>query len=870
MVRFRYQLSGPLSRTRSLITPLCAALFFASGAAALTYEHLYQKLLGRALGASSAGTAAVLVAYMGGLGLGSLAAARWAARTRRPFRAYALVELGAALCALAVPPALAALTRALVEGTSSEAGSAAPVRFLLATLVAAPPAFLGGLTLPLGARMVGADGAAGPIIARRAALLYGANTLGAALGVLTSTYALVPGLGVGGTLRAAAAVNVALALTALLGERLASVATPTALLAEGAPAPAIDHATDSVAVSPPRAAAGALLSGFIGLALEVVWFRLLAVVIGASVFAFGLMLFAFLVGSGVGAALAARGRLGRAGPRALVLLHLAAAAAILAGVPLWDRAPLLFIAVGRLAPGFVLAETTRLAAALALLVPPTLLLGAALPLLFRLARSRGAVASAVGRLYALDTVGAVAGALVATYLLLPRLQSRAALVGLALATAATALLYARRARGLVATGAAVGALTVAAALLPPWDTTRLNSGANAYFAPGFTDIERTLYAAEDPATGLVTVVEKAGTKTLLQNGKFEGNDSFEVRDQYLFSILPLLFVERHETALNIGVGTGATLRAICAFPFRHIEAVDLSARVVDAAERFFPSVNGGALHDPRVRVRVEDGRHHLLATTRRYDLVSIELSSIWLSGTGELYNREFYRLVRERLATGGVLQQWLQLHHITRRDLATVLETVRAELPHVTLWVSGHQGVIVASAAERPLTVDGPTVARWSTTSPERGALLAASGLIHPFAALGHLYLGERDVARLIADVAVEEGVAPEALRSTDDRPVLEYSTPRGNLLPRAYAENLALLERYAMVDLGELLRAPPPLAALAAAYACRERGFLDEARAQLAAAGALADGPEHAALRAALAPSLPGGTGGTRSGGAP
>lgn len=844
-----------MSRTRSLITPLCAALFFASGAAALAYEHLYQKLLGRALGASSAGTAAVLVAYMGGLGLGSLAASRWAARTRQPFRAYALVELGGALGALLVPPALAALTRALVEG-SSEAGTPAAIRFLLATLVAAPPAFLGGLTLPLGARMVGADGAAAAIVARRAALLYGANTLGAALGVLTSTYALVPGLGVSGTLHAAAAVNVALALTALLTERLsgahAGVAVPVA------EAPVATDAPDApdAALSARRAALGALASGFIGLALEVVWFRLLAVVIGASVFAFGLMLFAFLVGSGAGASLAARGRLGRAGPRALVLLHLAAAATILAGVPLWDRAPLLFIAVGRLAPGFVLAESTRLCAALVLLVPPTLLLGAALPLLFRLARTRGAVASAVGRLYALDTVGAVAGALVATYVLLPRLQSRAALVGLALATAAAALLYARRPRGLALTGAAVGALTVAAALLPWWDTTRLNSGANAYFAPGFTDIERTLYAAEDPATGLVTVVEKAGTKTLLQNGKFEGNDSFEVRDQYLFSLLPLLFVERHEAALNIGIGTGATLRAILAFPFRHVEAVDLSARVVEAARRFFPTVNGGALDDARARVRVEDGRHHLLATTRRYDLVSIELSSIWLSGTGELYNREFYRLVRERLAPGGVLQQWLQLHHITRRDLATVLETVRAELPHVTLWVSGHQGVIVAS--ERPLTIDGPTVAGWSTASPERGALLAASGLIHPFAALGHLYLGERDAARLIADVASDEGVAAEALLSTDDRPLLEYSTPRGNLLPRAYADNLALLGRYAMVDLGEVLRAPPPLAAIAAAYACRERGFLDEARVQAKAAGPLAEAPEHAALRAALADPRP------------
>jgi spermidine synthase len=560
------------------------------------------------------------------------------------------------------------------------------------------------------------------------------------------------------------------------------------------------------------------------------------------------MLFAFLVGTGLGGAWSARGRLGRAGPGALAALQLAAAAVILLTLPVWDRVPSAFVVLGRLDPGFALTEAVRLACALALLLPPTILLGAAFPLLFRLGwRGAGAAPRRVAQVYALDTLGAVAGALGATFILLPLAGARGALVALALAAGALALVYAASlpSRARRAAWLAAAALPLAALAMPRWDFARLASGANAYLQEGFRDYDRLLFAEEDAATGLVTVVEKAGTRTLLTNGKFEGNDSFEVRDQYLFSLLPLLFVHRHDAALNIGVGTGATLRVIAAFPFRHIEAVDLSRSVLRAARNFFARLSAGALDDPRVELLVEDGRNRLLASTRRYDLISIELSSIWMSGTGELYNREFYQLARARLADGGVLQQWLQLHHISRRDLATVIATMRAEFPHVSLWVSGHQGVLIASAA--PLTAEPAALA-----ALDGNAVVRDSGLIHPLSAFGHLYLDTDDVDRLIADVAAAEGVRAGELVSSDEHPRLEYSTPRGNLLPRAYVENLALVRRYAMTRLGPLVPgADAAFGELLSAYAAHERGWDDLAREHARRAGAALDG--HAGLRRAL-----------------
>jgi spermidine synthase len=839
---------------------LCV-LFFASGACALVYEHLYQKLLGRTLGTSAAGTAAVLAAYMGGLGAGALLGARLARRTSRLWLAYAFVEAAAAAAALLVPHLLGGVTSLYVALAAGRAGTTLVItRFIIAALVTVFPAVVAGMTFPLGARILegepessrpspSPDGARkGEQTGRRLAALYAWNTLGAALGVLVSTYVLVPTLGTTRTLLAAAGTNLLIAGLSATLSQLDHHRKP-----EPEPEPEPEPSPSPV-LPVPITLLGAFLSGLLGLALEVVWFRLLAVVIGASVFAFGLMLFSFLVGTGIGGALSSRGRLGRSGPGALVFLQLLATLTILVTLPLWDHIPTVFVVAGRLQPSFELGELIRLACALALLLPPTIILGAAFPLLFRLGR-HGDAAGRVARLYAVDTLGAVAGALGASFLLLPLLGARGSLVLLALISALLAAIYVRparlapRARTLAMVAVAVAPFFALA--MPRWDFARLNSGANAYFAEGFRDYDQLLYAREDAATGLVTVVEKSGTRTLLTNGKFEGNDSFEVRDNYLFSLLPLLFVHHFGDAMNIGVGTGATLRVMAAFPFRHLEAVDLSSAVLHAARTWFGKVNGGSLADPRVEVIVEDGRNRLLSTRRRYDLISIELSSIWIGGTGELYNREFYRLARDRLADGGVLQQWLQIHHISRRDLVTVIATMRSVFPHVTFWVSGHQGVVIASP--KPLAADPASLARLPAE------LVSGSGLLAPLSALGHLYLGTADVDRLVADTAAALALPAAELVSSDDHPRLEYSTPRGNMLPRAFADNMALIRRYAMTRLQDVLPGVSgPSLDVAHAYAAWERGFEAEARAHAARAGEALAGPEHAALRDALARKAP------------
>jgi spermidine synthase len=381
---------------------------------------------------------------------------------------------------------------------------------------------------------------------------------------------------------------------------------------------------------------------------------------------------------------------------------------------------------------------------------------------------------------------------------------------------------------------------------------RMLSGANVYFGQGFGGYERLRFFEEDRAGGMVAVVEQAGQRTLLSNAKFEGNDGFEVPDQQMFALLPLLFVKHYGRAVNIGVGTGNTLATLAAFPFETVEAVDLSAAVLDAARLEFPHINEDVFEDPRVSVHVEDGRTFLETSDRLYDVVSMQLSSIWIGGTAELYNAEFYEVVKRRLTPGGVLQQWVQLHHIDPLDVARIMGTLRSVFPHVTLWVAGYQGVLVASM--EPLRADAQALDRWAG-DPKVGPLVKTSGLLHPFAAFGHLYLDEAGVDSFLAEAAVRAGVAPDRLISRDDHPVLEYSTPRGNLLKDALGDNMERLRGHATASPlrhVENLTDDAERRALLA-YAAHARGFTSLARRVAGPVlDQLAAGP-HAALAAAL-----------------
>jgi spermidine synthase len=747
--------------------------FFLSGATALLYQVAFGKELGTIFGATAHAVSAVLAAFMGGLALGSYLGGRFADRIARPFRAYGVAEVAVGLVCAVTPWLFDAIEPAYVAAVRSAPDSlplVSAVRALLAGAVVIVPTLAMGMTLPWLARVVRAGADAGGA-GRRLTRLYAVNTAGGAVGSLASAYFALPTLGVTGTMRAAAIVNLAIGVTAI------AAGGPRVVAAQIPPGRA----------SAPREivpAVVAFASGVLVFSSEVVDTHLLAVVVGNSAYAFGLMLAVFLACLGLGAALADRVRR-RLGVHALAASLTATAAVSLVTLPLWGEISRVFVAVAPWAESWAARELVRALVAVVLLAPATTLMGLTFPLLLRRVAARPDVARQVGRLAALNTLGSIAGALAAGYFLLPRLGSEGMLRAIAVAFAAIAAMAGLGAsrRWLAAPAAAV----LIAVIVPSWSIERLTSGANVYFAAGPAP-EAVELVREDVHGGFTTVVRHGGVRTLLTNGKFQGDDGGELTAQRSFAHFPALFVSRYRRALVIGLGTGTTLGTVAAYPFERIDVVEISPAIVEAAREFYGVAGRHALDDPRVTLTVTDGRNFLLLAQERFDLVTIELSSVWFAGAASLYSRELYEIAAARLSEGGVIQQWLQLHHIRREEVAAVLRTIRSVFPHLALFVAGNQGIIVASPA--PLSASRSDLAALSAR-PEVVETLGEARSLE--ALLDHLMISGPELDRFL-----EETSGPPVI-STDDNLYLEYQTPKGNVMDyhASLARTIGLLSQY-------------------------------------------------------------------------
>ncbi len=778
---------------------LVATLFLVSGATGLLYEVAFSKLLAYIFGATAYAVSTVLAAFMGGLAGGAHFGGKNAARVARPLMVYGALEVLIGLVCAASPGAFTLLTSAYVALAHALPGSLATVtaaRAALTALVVVIPTVAMGATLPLLSRVIARrvavpDAESGT----RLATLYAINTAGGAFGALASAYAILPLLGVRGTMRAAALANIAIGLVAFFAGRGAAMAdgatssAPTRRSAETEPT--VEPLDDERLLLTLAAT-----SGFLVFAAEVVQTHLLALLIGNSAYAFGLMLAVFLVCLSIGAARTpAFAR--RHGPAALSRGLAFAAIALAATLPLWDQLPRFFLFAGKYVSSWGGREICRATAALVILVLPTLWMGSTFPLLLERIASRADVASRVGRLTVANTLGTIAGSILTGYLLLPALGSQSALAAVA-AAFAVASLAAARGRGVPAEERKRALITAVAAfalagLLPTWDMARLTSGANVYFTVG-PPPDSIDFVREDVHGGVTTVVHRGPVTTMYTNGKFQGDNGLEMNAQRRFAHFPSLFVDRFDRALVIGLGTGTTVGTLAAYPWQRIDVAEISPAIVEASRRYFADQSFHALDDPRVRLDLNDGRNVLLVANDPYDLVTIELTSVWFAGAASLYSHEFYELVRQRLAPGGLLQQWVQLHHIRRRELATIVRTLRGVFPHVALFVGGAQGILVAGSS--PLVA---SKARLHALE-ERPALRATLDGKHFEDLFGELVASGPELDRFVAESA--EGDEPQPI-STDDNLYLEYATPKGNVLNYDASLNatLALLDRYRMKD---------------------------------------------------------------------
>lgn len=773
---------------------LLLACFFLSGFAALLYQTAWTRELSFVFGTSDLAVAAVLGAYMGGLALGAAAAARLANRVRRPVLVYGVLELAIALCALAVPLAirgLNALYIALLGGGDDlgASGSSAALAFQLASAFAVllPPTALMGATLPLLARhAVHRDDE----IAPRIGFLYAINTTGAIAGTLCAAFWLMPELGLRGAVWVGAAMNALVFVLAALLARQAPLAEPDAQ-PEGAPRPA---AAEGASWILPAVA----LSGVVSFSYEVLWTRLLGQLLGASIHAFATMLASFLLGIALGSAIAAPLAGSRQRARsAFALAQLGIAITAYFAFSLADRLPDLAEAVGA-GPDAALPSVL---VAMASLLPVTLCIGATFPFAVRvLARDPDDAASATARIYAWNTVGAIIGSIAAGFFLLPKLGFTGTLTFGVMASLALALLAALSAAPRRTVIAGVAAACVLAVLVapvePPW---KLLSNSPLTGRTHQGDITRHAVGR----TTTVMVYDQKGRYRLTTDGlpesRIDGHGIVpEINVAQWMGALPALLRPGTRDLLVIGLGGAVTLELL---PERYdqVDVIELEPEVLESNQAIASLRANDPLSDPRIEVHLGDARGTLQLASREFGGIVSQPSHPWTAGASHLYTREFFSLVRSRLAPDGVFVQWIGIRFLDEALLRSVLAALLEAFPHVELFLPRPYGLLFV-ASEQPIDVPG-AAREVLANSPEDAARL---GLLLPEQMMAAWALDERGVR------ALAEGAPP----NTDDHNLLAARSSRlgdGRFEPDTLRSVLAAhdpLERLESADRAAVVRA--------------------------------------------------------------
>ncbi len=758
----------PRSARRTL-----AALFVSTGATALIAEQAYEKLLETLLGTSTHAAASVLTIYFAGLTLGAWSYRWWRRSSLRPLRIYAVLECAVGLWALVLYFAFEHLINAFVPllrlGTGSFAGLTA-LRLLVASIWILPPTLFMGATFP--AIVDALHDQLGSTRRDDISFFYALNLLGATAAAAAGPYVVFARAGVDGALLLTT-LDVVVGLAAWnLGRTAPEMVSNdvSRASAHDEPAARVSHRLLLIG--------SAAVCGFLFFALEVVWTHLIAAVCGNTIYAFASMLTAVLAGLFIGGAIASRILPSRddvpaAAPATMLALG---GLAVAIQQMVWPHVPHTFTLFGSRVTGFAGAELLRAAVAAVVLMPPSAILGSVFPMLFRLrefpAAEQGRTASTMT---AANTIGCCAGALLTAFVAIPSIGSEAVLLIIAMvySIAGAAILFATASGRQRAVGfGAVAIALLVSGLAPQWDRLRLTSGEHVYFEPMFVSSSTKLFFFhEDSAGGITTVVSSPkGTRVLLTNGKFQGSDGGELAAQIGFAAVPTLFTSRFDDALVVGVGTGQSGGAVQAAGFHNVEVAEIAPGMLVAAQTFFGRVNRDFLAQPNVHIHLEDGRNLLLLDEKKYDLITMEISSIWFAGATNLYSRNFYELAAARMKPHAVLQQWIQLHHTTPREIASILLTIRKVFPYVSLWSFGGQGIAVATMEPQVMRAAGVQAAvrifgSYPGSVDSHGLCSLLSGRM----------LSPEDVTRL-------ERTARGTIINTDRNRWLEYQTPRYNL----------------------------------------------------------------------------------------
>lgn len=759
-------------RTRvDWLTPLLVAIFVLSGASGLIYQITWIRLLSLTFGVTIYAVSTVVAAFMGGLALGSFLGGRLADRARYPIIWYAIAEFVIALVGVKSIDLLAWVQSVYLAVYPREAESAVlgivALRFGLAALVVMIPTTLMGATLPL---MVRGSLALGTELGTRVSWLYASNTTGAILGTLAAGYFLIGFLGIEASILVAATLNTAAAIPALLigvlsrGQQASEPAAAHAEVARAA-GPAIAPGVRAIVI------ATFAVQGFASLAYEVVWTRVFAVLLDGTTYAFSIVLATVLLGIAIGSAMISP-LISRPGNWIRFYAFLQAGVALFGflGVLVISRIygiTSLFAGLPWL--GGAMEEMPSIwmgLAAAVVILPVMLLLGMSFPVAARIVvAARGSTGRDLGILYAGNTAGAILGAWMAGFFLLPSLGSQLSIELIAGINGVLAMALA------VATGGRPLAVAFGAGVVLAWLSVAVGLVPNMYqrmLAGRFPNTE-VVWVGEGLESTVTVVRESDGDLTMYFNGRAQASDNADVLWFHrLLGHLPMALHPNPQEVLIVGVGGGATASALAKHEPQRLDIVELS-EIAMVGARYFEHVNGDILGRPFVHLKIDDGRNHLLLTNRRYDLITADVVYPRNAGAAFLYSYDYFNLASKILKPGGLMAQWLVYEgdfEDTEALRKIITRSFAAAFPYVSMWVNG--SLLIGS--NQPLDLrESALAANW--LRPRIGPLLQEVGVSSPAAAGALLLLDDRQLR-------VWAGEGP---LMTDNHPYSEFyrSLPR-------------------------------------------------------------------------------------------
>ncbi len=747
--------------------------FFISGATGLIYEVVWTRLLTLVLGNTHYSVSTVLATFMGGLALGSFFGGRLIDRGGRPLLIYALLEGAIGIYCFLIPHFIDT-SLPLFQWTylnfQDSYSLTSFFRFGVCGAILLIPASLMGATLPILGKFVSDDP---EVIGRDVGTLYAVNTLGAVAGALTSAFVFMKLYGVSTTIWIAAGLNLGLASVILIFFR-----SHWARMSSAETLPPSEKEPRFYTPEVILILGGFCVTGIASLIYQVAWTRIFSLLLGSSVYAFSLILTAFILGLALGTLVFSR-IVGRFVDLKKVFgwLQVGIGLSALAALPFFGKVPLVnrwvYLNWGL---DFSSIQWSNFLIILSLIFIPTFLMGAQFPIVMRLvARNLKTLGHHVGTAYASNTVGTILGSLIGGFLLIPILGVQntilwAVFVNIVLGII---LLYTSSLQVNFKTYVLPGLLLVwvlGARGIDPWDKAVISSGS---FMPYRIDElegalqrkNKILFYKEGLHTTVTTELSIDGNIFLRVNGKTDASLAMDMRTQLLSGYLPMFFSKNPESVLVVGQGSGVTLGAVEQFPAKNIDLVEISPTVIEGS-RFFDPFNHNALDDPRVRIILEDGRNHITLTEKEYDVIISEPSNPWISGIGALFTQDFYELADTRLKPGGIMCIWMHTN-MSPESFKSISRAFLSVFSNVTMWESivGDDYLLIGS--HQPYSLPYEKVKR-VLEDPVQGRELKRLGISSVRDLMGLLIMNQDELKKFSEGAPVH----------TDDNSLLEFGAP--------------------------------------------------------------------------------------------